>query len=371
MTLLYPAADSVRKDAVETKSSGKRAIEEISKNDITLLQKMLSACLGAFITSLVLTPFDVVRIRIQQQEMMPESCCQNLPQEGERIRIANKQRPPIFWIAEDYCKSANNCTRITSISQGFRSISRSEGVLTLWRGLSFMLMMAIPSNIIYFTGYEYIRDSFTHISPSLSPFVSGISARLIAASSVAPLELLKTRLQSVPSDLKSKGQIVPHLLKDLFHSSRTRGLSSFFTGLELTLWRDVPFSGIYWFNYEYFKNLIGNYLSTDFKSLAKKSSDDWKVFITSFISGTTSGSIASIITHPFDVGKTRLQISEPERGKKSRPVFLFLLDIYKGEGLKSLYSGFVPRILKVAPSCAIMISSYEISKKFFRVGNNA
>lgn len=371
MTLVYPAANSIRKDGIESKSSGKRAVEEISKNDITLLQKMLSACLGAFITSLVLTPFDVVRIRIQQQEMLPESCCQSFPQAGEKIRITSRQRPPVFWIAEDYCRNTNNCTRITSISQGLRSISRSEGALTLWRGLSFMLMMSIPSNIIYFTGYEYIRDSFAQMSPSLSPFVSGISARFIAASSVAPLELLKTRLQSVPSDLKSKGRIVPHLVKDLYHSSRTRGLSSLFTGLELTLWRDVPFSGIYWFNYEYFKHLIGNYLSTDFKSLAKKGSDDWKVFITSFISGTASGSIASIMTHPFDVGKTRLQISEPEGGKKSRPVFLFLLDIYKGEGMRSLYSGFVPRILKVAPSCAIMISSYEISKKFFKVGNNA
>jgi solute carrier family 25 protein 39/40 len=30
-----------------------------------------------------------------------------------------------------------------------------------------------------------------------------------------------------------------------------------------------------------------------------------------------------------------------------------------------LYVGLLPRLLKIAPSCAIMISSYELGKRFF------
>ena len=37
-------------------------------------------------------------------------------------------------------------------------------------------------------------------------------------------------------------------------------------------------------------------------------------------------------------------------------------NIVKEEGLKGLSKGLVPRVAKVAPSCAIMISSYEFCK---------
>jgi len=39
--------------------------------------------------------------------------------------------------------------------------------------------------------------------------------------------------------------------------------------------------------------------------------------------------------------------------------------IYKTEGIRGLFTGYVPRIVKVAPACAIMISSYEYGKAFF------
>jgi solute carrier family 25 protein 39/40 len=37
--------------------------------------------------------------------------------------------------------------------------------------------------------------------------------------------------------------------------------------------------------------------------------------------------------------------------------------IVREEGFRGLAKGIVPRVAKVAPSCAIMISSYEFCKK--------
>ena len=132
-------------------------------------------------------------------------------------------------------------------------MAKHEGVGTLWRGLSLTLLMAVPSNIIYFTGYEYIRDHSPISNHPLNPLFCGSLARTLLATFVAPAELIKTRLQSIPTDLKSASHILFNLLRDLSAAVKKDGVRTMFKGLGITLWRDVPFSGIYWSSYEYFK----------------------------------------------------------------------------------------------------------------------
>ena len=101
-------------------------------------------------------------------------------------------------------------------------------------------------------------------------------------------------------------------------------------------------------------------------------------FVDSFVAGATSGAVASVITTPFDVGKTRRQVLEhsgrPAEGvsgkvglrpeERSMPRFLY--HIWREEGAAGLFRGWAARCLKVAPACAIMISSYEVGKKMAR-----
>lgn len=338
-------------------------------SDITVAQRMLSACLGSVVTSLILTPFDVVRIRIQQQEILPSNpcCSKHFPQDlGRKTTVQLPVEP--FWIQKHYCEAPESCSRVTSTFQGFQVISKNEGIATLWRGLSLTLFIAVPANIIYFTGYEYIRDHSPIASNTLNPLVCGSLARLMAATSVAPVELLKTRLQAIPTDANNT-KMLTNLVRDLLLEVKQRGLGTLFTGLQITLWRDVPFSGIYWLCYESFKTRYKKLLQNIAPELLQFA--DWKVFTSSFLSGSTAGLIAALLTHPFDVGKTRMQITgdhiqKPGEPYKKKPsMFSYLYKIGKNEGMGALYSGLGPRALKIAPSCAIMISSYEITKHFF------
>ncbi|KAH9514318.1 hypothetical protein Btru_028701 [Bulinus truncatus] len=80
--------------------------------------------------------------------------------------------------------------------------------------------------------------------------------------------------------------------------------------------------------------------------------------------------IAAVVTLPFDVIKTRRQIELGETellGKRpvTKSTWKMMRSIYSREGFLALYTGLLPRLLKVAPSCAIMISSYESFKYFF------
>lgn len=40
--------------------------------------------------------------------------------------------------------------------------------------------------------------------------------------------------------------------------------------------------------------------------------------------------------------------------------------IYQNYGVKGLFAGLTPRLIKVAPACAIMISTFEHGKQFFQ-----
>ena len=270
----------------------------------------------------------------------------------------------------------------SSTFDGLRKIARNEGLTSLWRGLSPTLVMAIPANVIYFAGYDYLRSNphspiYRYIPDASAPLIAGSIARVAAASAISPIEMFRTRMQAATSG--GTGVFAETFL-GLRAMVRSQGYTSLWRGLTLTMWRDVPFSGIYWWGYEAIRNRLTDmrdppHLRTRPRSMSRDSANHASTFVDSFVAGATSGAIASVITTPFDVGKTRRQVlhHEPakEAGKKvsimPRPeeqmMPRFIYHIWKEEGLAGLFRGWVPRMLKVAPACAIMISSYEVGKK--------
>lgn len=351
-----------------------------SSENLTIRERMISAGVGSLFTSLILTPMDVVRIRLQQQEMLPDCSCDVELPKGKIGVAAISERETVFW--QDPCFKDLNCksssVKFNGTLEAFAKIAQNEGLLTLWRGISVTLLMAIPANVVYFTGYEYLRDisPLGKSHPALNPLICGAFARVFAATTVAPFELLKTRLQSIPRSSKSTtaSVIVKDLLQETRNEVAARGYRVLFRGLEITLWRDVPFSAIYWGSYEFFKKNV--WISSRTPATAIDQRSNWNHFLNSFVGGSLSGAIAAVFTHPFDVGKTRWQISYVGQNTKStltnhraltkdKNMFRFLNAIRRREGLGSLYTGLLVRVAKIAPSCAIMISSYEISKRLF------
>ena len=291
-----------------------------------------------------------------------------------------------------------------STLDGLRKIARNEGFFTLWRGLSPTLIMTIPANMIYFTGYEWLRyDRRSPIARGVkegyAPLAAGAVARIMAVTAVGPIELFRTRLQA------SHGESAAGYLRDTFRSVAdmvaTNGYRSLWRGLTLTLWRDVPFSGMYWWGYETIRGKLtdarersrgrsrtldmdGSLSRGDARRRSQSRESHTDTFTDSFIAGATSGAFASVATMPFDVGKTRTQVYRDAgtgtggvAGKaagsalaaEERHMMQLLWHIFRDEGVAGLFRGWIPRTLKVAPACAIMISSYEVGKRVFRGAN--
>ena len=176
-------------------------------------------------------------------------------------------------------------------------IARHEGLLALWRGLSPSLVMSVPSQVIYMVGYDTLRTSALDHAPlrfrsatgdatrsyiATTTFIAGSVSRTAVAGLLAPLELLRTRMQSTGSHVSFSS--VAGSVLDL---CRTEGPLSLWRGLSATLWRDVPFSGIYWAGYEGIRRLLTG------KGMGEVSHGDnfSKTFSSAFVSGAGSGMV--------------------------------------------------------------------------------
>lgn len=282
----------------------------------------------------------------------------------------------------------------TSTLDGLRKIARNEGFLTLWRGLSPTLMMGIPGNVIYFAGYDWLRTDerspIRRVIPNgYVPFVSGAVARIAAATAISPIEMFRTRLQATPGTGAGHFKAT---LEGLHQMTQATGYGSLWRGLTLTMWRDVPFSGLYWWGYEEVKKYIietrkkarEHILPHNLASSPHSATHEVEgnTFLDSFVAGSVSGALAALVTTPFDVGKTRQQVyrhmgdevpstiagsvTKGSLQPEQLPLPKFLLHIFREEGTAGLFRGWVARCLKVAPACAIMISTYEVGKKLAR-----
>jgi solute carrier family 25, member 39/40 len=375
------------------------------------------------------TPLDVVRVRLQAQSIQPPqvdfsrlaittdtplgslraanlgvtACCREVFFTNNNAEYCMASPRPSASGATAAMTESVECAveevqrrNISSTMDGFRKIARNEGIPALWRGLSPTLVMTIPANIIYFTGYDWLRYSprspvFRSFGEDYVPLIAGSSARILAATAVSPVELFRTRLQATTGP--SATSHVIETFRGVQHMVATQGYGSLWKGLTLTLWRDVPFSGIYWWGYESIRNVLidmrdrregrGILDERGLRGPARRRSrsreNHRNTFTDSFIAGATSGAFASVVTMPFDVGKTRTQVYKanhkgvPEgagavaaSAPEQRSMVRLLWHIFKTEGVAGLWKGWIPRTLKVAPACAIMISSYEVCKRAFR-----
>ncbi|XP_056608972.1 probable mitochondrial glutathione transporter SLC25A39 isoform X2 [Triplophysa dalaica] len=322
---------------------------------ITPVQQMLASGTGALLTSLFVTPLDVVKIRLQSQQAPLH--------QGKCFLYCNGLMDHIY-----VCQNVSTCaslyrtpTYFSGTLDAFVKITRHEGVRSLWSGLPPTLVMAVPATIIYFTCYDQLRDFLRYglgYQGDHIPLIAGGLARLGAVSVISPLELVRTKMQS---------RRLPYSeLVVCFRSAVAQdGWLSLWRGWGPTILRDVPFSALYWFNYELVK-----------AQLCEKYRVPQASFTISFTAGAISGAIAAILTLPFDVVKTRRQIQlgemEARQGasvKKPSSTWNILKNIWADMGYRGLFAGFLPRVIKVAPACAVMISTYEFGKTFFQKRN--
>ena len=188
-------------------------------------------------TSLVLCPIEYVKIRLQTMQL-------------QRV-IASTTRP--------YSNMSSN----SSFHLAKEIISSKHGIRGLYRGLFATILRQTPSLAAYFPIYHILKESIGEFSSNSnsnnnnnkrdtlwwSSALAGGLAGCFSWTIVYPIDVIKSRIQSLPLDAPAKERSFLHITRSI---SRNEGFVRlvFSRGLAVTLLRAFPVNGTIFFVYE-------------------------------------------------------------------------------------------------------------------------
>lgn len=237
----------------------------------------------------------------------------------------------------------------TGVSHAVSRISGTEGLRSLWRGMTSVVLGAGPAHAVYFGTYETVKDILgANQDNRHHPFitaVSGASATIAADALMNPFDVIKQRMQV-------NGAMFRSVFACAASVYRSEGLGAFYISYPTTLTMTVPFTAIQFTAYETISKMLN----------ASRRYDPF----THVISGGAAGGIASAVTTPLDVIKTLLQtrgISENVHIRNCNSLADAARIIYRSHGLAGFTRGMGPRVLTAMPSTALSWLSYEAGKE--------
>ncbi|XP_057590766.1 mitochondrial folate transporter/carrier [Hippopotamus amphibius kiboko] len=181
--------------------------------------------------------------------------------------------------------------------------------------------------------------------------VAGVSGGVLSNLALHPLDLVKIRFAvSDGLELRPKYKGILHCLTTIWKLDGLRGL---YQGVTPNVWG----AGLSWGLYFFFYNAIKSY-KTEGRAERLEATEY-------LISAAEAGAMTLCITNPLWVTKTRLMLQYDgvvnASQRQYKGMFDTLVKIYKYEGVRGLYKGFVPGLFGTSHG-ALQFMAYELLK---------
>ncbi|GMG48498.1 unnamed protein product [Ambrosiozyma monospora] len=317
--------------------------------------------MAGFVAAVSVCPLDVAKTRSQAQ--------------GAFLKDLSPQAVKVY---EQY--------RYKGIFQSLRLIGAEEGSKGLYRGLIAMTLGYFPTWMIYFACYENFKGFYSSITDNdnLAYCLGAMSAGAISSTATNPIWVVKTRLMlqigngktiydrfptttgsSDAAAVAATGGAKRTYYKGVYDAfrqmARTEGVGSFYNGL-LPSYFGLFHVAIQFPLYENLKRWL-HITKTNSKNHNNTTDPN---LIKLLVASVASKVIASVITYPHEIIRTRLQIVRSGASVNSLGAISSVIKtVYRTEGVKGFYSGFVINLCRTVPASAVTLVSFEYFKNYF------
>ncbi|KAI7888027.1 mitochondrial carrier domain-containing protein [Mucor mucedo] len=302
----------------------------VTDANLTSYELAFCGAMAGVFSRVVIAPLDVVKIRMQLQT--------------HRTHFG-------FRTAE------NSDIQYSNIRQALKRIVREEGIRGLYKGNMPAEYLYLSYSAVEFWAYKELEqkvetiDVNNKVPHTVKTFGSGMIAGCIATAATYPFDLLRTRF-AVNKGPQMYNTSVTQAMVDIYHKEGPRG---FYRGLWPAMIQIMPYMGLLFSSYDVFAKSFKKLRDDNVLSKGYKPTHD-------MLSGAMSGFFSKMAVYPFDLVRKRLQMEGSYRAESNQSWLSCLMSIMKREGVRSLYKGLAPSLLKVAPANAVTFMVFEETK---------
>ncbi|EPQ56170.1 mitochondrial carrier [Gloeophyllum trabeum ATCC 11539] len=297
-------------------------------------QHFVAGGLGGMCGAIVTSPFDVVKTRLQSSLYQEHHAKLSVP---GGATVAVRKPGGLLW---NFVETAHI----------IRDIYRDESPRALFKGLGPTLVGVIPARSINFftygNGKQLIATHFNHGEEnSYVHLTAAALAGIVTGTATNPIWVVKTRLQLEREHHHGRA---PGSWAMITRILREEGVRGFYKGLSAS-YLGVTEGTIQWTLYERLKKLTRNVEG-------KGGAGEWFGMLGS---AGTAKCVASLITYPHEVLRTRLRQPLVDGKVKYTGLVQTFRLVLAEEGAKALYGGLSAHLMRVVPNAAVMYSIYE------------
>ncbi|KAL5729279.1 Mitochondrial arginine transporter bac2 [Ranunculus cassubicifolius] len=252
----------------------------------------------------------------------------------------------------------SNTRSATSLLRGIVS---AEGPLALYRGMGAPLASVTFQNAMVFQVYAVLSRAFDSCNNRNDPpsykcvALGGIGTGALQSFLLSPVELVKIRLQLQPSYQQRKGPL--DVAKRIF---KTEGLKGIYRGLTITVLRDAPAHGVYFWTYEYAREKLH-------PGCRKNGDESLKTMLAA---GGSAGVASWVCCYPLDVIKSRLQGQSQDSIQKYSGIVDCFRKSVQEEGYSVLWRGLGTAVTRAFLVNGAVFAAYEITLRCLFNNNN-
>ncbi|KAJ6006564.1 mitochondrial carrier [Penicillium sp. IBT 35674x] len=249
-----------------------------------------------------------------------------------------------------------------SIWKALGKMGREEGWRGFMRGNGTNCIRIIPYSAVQFGSYNFYKKFAESPDGDMSParrLLCGAAAGITSVTFTYPLDIVRTRLSIQSASFADLGnrdptQKLPGMFTTMVSIYKNEGGTvALYRGIAPTVVGVAPYVGLNFMTYE----SVRTYLTPD----GEKNPSSWR----KLLAGAISGAVAQTCTYPFDVLRRRFQINTMSgMGYQYKSIWDAIRVIVAQEGLRGLFKGIGPNLLKVAPSMASSWLSFELTRDF-------